>query len=433
MARINEITIWGFKEKGRIVTLRLTEHNISVVYGPNGIGKTTILNIINAIFSKDEVTLNNENVSAIEINFTDDESKERTVKIIRYEEEVDDDDGISYDDIYYDWLEFESSPLSSQVVLYLGIDRGTTDSIYSIAHVHSVLSKNPLLRSAFKNITMLRRLARDLVASIEEDSNPIPSYLAAINSNEDLEDTCIDLKRVNISSIEKELIEWRLREQGELSSIILNCLFDLIAISLGSHDTPEAVFTEKEKDAYERYRELLADALPDGAFGQLKAKLYNILRDESGSDILTHASTSRELRLLILKMTKEVERLQPRVSLSYMIDKYNSFLAESEKMLVVEGSRAYIDMGDVKHPLKKLSSGERHLLTFIFTVYAIGSACDTILIDEPEISLHVKWQRRLMPTLAELAPRAQFIAASHSPSLVHKRLGYLTEIQQVEI
>ncbi|WP_164667189.1 AAA family ATPase, partial [Pseudomonas viridiflava] len=40
------------------------------------------------------------------------------------------------------------------------------------------------------------------------------------------------------------------------------------------------------------------------------------------------------------------------------------------------------------------------------------------LMDEPESSLHVEWQRMLFPALMKLAPNSQFIVATHSPFLV---------------
>ena len=66
--------------------------------------------------------------------------------------------------------------------------------------------------------------------------------------------------------------------------------------------------------------------------------------------------------------------------------------------------------------LKALSSGEKHLLRIF--VETIRIAESTILIDEPELSLHVDWQRTLIDSMRLLNPAAQIIVASHSPEVM---------------
>ncbi|MDE0431131.1 MAG: AAA family ATPase [Caldilineaceae bacterium] len=66
----------------------------------------------------------------------------------------------------------------------------------------------------------------------------------------------------------------------------------------------------------------------------------------------------------------------------------------------------------------KLSSGEKQMLSFL--CYNAFSENTTIFIDEPELSLHVDWQRLLLPTLLEQATGNQFIFATHSPFIYAK-------------
>jgi predicted ATP-dependent endonuclease of OLD family len=61
----------------------------------------------------------------------------------------------------------------------------------------------------------------------------------------------------------------------------------------------------------------------------------------------------------------------------------------------------------------KLSAGEKQMLSFIF--YNSFSSDTIILIDEPEISLHIDWQRLLFPTLLSQNQSNQFIVTTHSP------------------
>ena len=66
----------------------------------------------------------------------------------------------------------------------------------------------------------------------------------------------------------------------------------------------------------------------------------------------------------------------------------------------------------------KLSSGEKQMLSFL--CYNAFSENTAIFIDEPELSLHVDWQRLLLPTLLEQGTGNQFVIATHSPFIYAK-------------
>lgn len=65
-----------------------------------------------------------------------------------------------------------------------------------------------------------------------------------------------------------------------------------------------------------------------------------------------------------------------------------------------------------------LSAGEKQMLSFL--VYNAFSTETTIFIDEPELSLHPDWQRRLFPTLLDQQSSNQFIISTHSPFMYAK-------------
>ncbi|MYC97599.1 MAG: AAA family ATPase [Caldilineaceae bacterium SB0661_bin_32] len=66
----------------------------------------------------------------------------------------------------------------------------------------------------------------------------------------------------------------------------------------------------------------------------------------------------------------------------------------------------------------KLSAGEKQMLSFL--CYNTFSENAAIFIDEPELSLHVDWQRLLLPTLLEQGTGNQFFIATHSPFIYAK-------------
>ena len=61
----------------------------------------------------------------------------------------------------------------------------------------------------------------------------------------------------------------------------------------------------------------------------------------------------------------------------------------------------------------KLSSGEKQMLSFL--CYNAFYNNTPIFIDEPELSLHIDWQRLLLPMLLDQSTGNQFFIATHSP------------------
>ena len=66
----------------------------------------------------------------------------------------------------------------------------------------------------------------------------------------------------------------------------------------------------------------------------------------------------------------------------------------------------------------KLSSGEKQLLVILLTVLVQDKQPCVLLMDEPEVSLHVEWQQRIIEIIREMNPYAQLILTTHSPAMV---------------
>ena len=66
------------------------------------------------------------------------------------------------------------------------------------------------------------------------------------------------------------------------------------------------------------------------------------------------------------------------------------------------------------------SSGERELLTYLFAIFALNVRNALIIVDEPELHLHPKWQKTLLQLFIRLAESTgnQFLLATHSPTFV---------------
>ena len=66
------------------------------------------------------------------------------------------------------------------------------------------------------------------------------------------------------------------------------------------------------------------------------------------------------------------------------------------------------------------SSGERELLTYVFTIFALNVRDAIIVVDEPELHLHPTWQKKLLDVFGAIATSTgnQFLLATHSPTFI---------------
>lgn len=95
----------------------------------------------------------------------------------------------------------------------------------------------------------------------------------------------------------------------------------------------------------------------------------------------------------------------------------NEIFMETGKELVIRESRLVFVQGKSIIELEKLSSGEKQLLLILLNVFLLEEKPAVVFMDEPEIALHVSWQYKLLDTLTNLNPEAQFIVTTHSPSI----------------
>jgi predicted ATPase len=66
--------------------------------------------------------------------------------------------------------------------------------------------------------------------------------------------------------------------------------------------------------------------------------------------------------------------------------------------------------------ISSLSSGEKHVLRLLVETLLAGES--SIIIDEPELSLHIDWQKGLIKMMQTVSPKAQLILATHSPEVM---------------
>ena len=81
--------------------------------------------------------------------------------------------------------------------------------------------------------------------------------------------------------------------------------------------------------------------------------------------------------------------------------------------------------------LEMLSSGEQHELVLLYNLLFGTAKNSFIMIDEPELSLHVAWQDELLNDLLKMAELSDFRAllATHSPQIIGDRWDLTVELR----
>ena len=96
----------------------------------------------------------------------------------------------------------------------------------------------------------------------------------------------------------------------------------------------------------------------------------------------------------------------------------NGAFKETGKVLDNDSEKLrFIIDGKLSIEANQLSSGEKQLLIILLTVLLEDGQEYVLMMDEPEISLHISWQYELLNWILELNPNVQLILTTHSPSI----------------
>ena len=94
------------------------------------------------------------------------------------------------------------------------------------------------------------------------------------------------------------------------------------------------------------------------------------------------------------------------------------FNADTGKTIIrTENEIRFSQIGETLTPYQ-LSSGEKQMLVILLTVLVEDQRPYVLFMDEPEVSLHVDWQQRLIDLILELNPNVQIILTTHSPAVI---------------
>ena len=107
------------------------------------------------------------------------------------------------------------------------------------------------------------------------------------------------------------------------------------------------------------------------------------------------------------------------------------FSDTGKKILRTANEIYFSQFGETLVPYQ-LSSGEKQMLAILLTVLIQDNKHCVLFMDEPEVSLHVEWQKRLIDIVLEMNPNVQVILTTHSPAVIMNGwMDCVTEVSDI--
>jgi len=117
---------------------------------------------------------------------------------------------------------------------------------------------------------------------------------------------------------------------------------------------------------------------------------------------------------------------EPKKMFQDIID--DLFRETGKKIVRTENEIRFSQIGETLVPYQ-LSSGEKQMLAIMLTVLVEDRLPYVLFMDEPEVSLHVDWQQRLIDLILQLNPNVQIILTTHSPAVIMN--GWMDSVTEV--
>jgi len=460
MIRFNRIKIKGFKDQDTEKQFDFSTEPISVIYGQNGSGKTTMLKILYAVLSKNDKMLLHENVVEIDVDYQRD-GEHKSLKIRR-----DEKNNINWGDnldlfntssilfgIHRGVIQEKVDPIQidrKRLIMLLEELNNTfehpkyriryeTDEIRYLIHklspksghldikeilhlIERIKEKSDIRRypELYERINLIGKEI-EYFAFSKTYQNEKSSFLKKLESQANIS---VDL--VQINDIQNAIVNQFNKGQNIVSEKIKNAFFETIEKAVEIDETQDDFLLppDFEKRIKENKNFILQAITKENS--TLKERIKTYL--ETGDSSLTEKS--KIFRAMLLKIIESAEKPNPTLeAITKLIQIFNEHLY-GNKQLVVDHEKAFISLGNGKfHELTELSSGERNLLSILTLFLIIGNDRNFLMIDEPEISLNIKWQKDFLPLLSRINSKAQIIVASHSPSIANSNSNYLVELK----
>lgn len=115
------------------------------------------------------------------------------------------------------------------------------------------------------------------------------------------------------------------------------------------------------------------------------------------------------------RMAQAAQEAMPKAR---FMDYVDELFHDTGKKIVRDSNEIVFDQFGTRLLPYSLSSGEKQLLVVLLTALVQDNQPGVLLMDEPEISLHVEWQQQLLRRVRSMNPNVQVIMITHSPAVI---------------
>lgn len=414
--KLRRIEISSFKNPHINIAVNFND-KISVIYGENGIGKTSILNILHDVLNNESNYLTEYNISKVVLKF----DKENLIvhRVAPFQYKWSSENQLS--SIYFNISRYSS--LSEKT------NRVPLSDLYDFFSRYITLQSHlPFIEG---NISLSEKQAKDLALELS-------SFLqkrTIMRTSEFKRHRIFNHKHALVENFEsKDLVSILKNSYREYVEYIKQNLYSAVAhllSKLNENQEQSESFTLINKYDLSKY------IIPNEnvIYKYLNNILFiekNDLNEKINNDKLTTSILSEFIKLI-------KESYDEKTKVISLIEYYNGFLNDNQissltKKLIITEDELKIAIGrNVSHSIDKLSSGERQFL-LLLSIILISDNKDFIIIDEPESSLHAAWKRKLLPFLAKIS-NSQIIVASHSSTLasIHENSHFINYLCEIEV
>jgi putative ATP-dependent endonuclease of the OLD family len=214
-----------------------------------------------------------------------------------------------------------------------------------------------------------------------------------------------DVAQIFLRYLQLFEIDSKLREELELSALATPMMY--LPVTRSNQGFQSSVQLANYND-FEQKRQSDGASSRSGssvvalAVGRMAQKFRLLLEKDKGVAAKEFAAD---------KSLSEMTQLLQELGYEWSLDCLSPLKNQYDVLLKKQGSSFLVGAA---------SSGERELLTYLFAIFALNVRDAIIIVDEPELHLHPKWQQTLLKLFARLAKSTgnQFLLATHSPTFV---------------
>jgi ABC-type cobalamin/Fe3+-siderophores transport system ATPase subunit len=162
------------------------------------------------------------------------------------------------------------------------------------------------------------------------------------------------------------------------------------------------------------------------------------VKSKVGENLLNETIDSLEKEFIAYRFKKLRSLVQNQEALKgefFFYETINRLFESTGKQLDRNDEKLSFTVDEKMLHWSELSSGEKQLLIILLTILCQDENPSILMMDEPEISLHLLWQYELIEIVRTLNPNCQLIIVTHSPSIFGKgwrdKVTLIKEIKEI--